>query len=165
MSVIYPRVALIGLGLIASSMAHAMRAQGLAAEIIGHARSAETRAVARELFCDRVCETAAEAVQGADLVVLAVPIGAMGAIAAEIVDNTAPVSIALTRQMLWQMLGAAHPMEAHRVDSRGILARGRSGDAREGVVSFLEKRAPSFPDTVSADLPDVFPSHETPKFS
>ena len=87
------------------------------------------------------------------------------AIAAEIAQNTAPVSIALTRQMLWRMLGADHPMEAHKVDSRGILARGRSGDAREGVVSFLEKRSPSFPDTVSADLPDIFPPHETPKFS
>ena len=87
------------------------------------------------------------------------------AIAAEIAENTAPVSIALTRRMLWTMLGAAHPMEAHRVDSRGILARGRSEDSREGVVSFLEKRAPHFPNTVSADLPDIFPSHETPKFS
>ena len=80
----YPRVALIGLGLIASSMAHAMRAQGLAGEIVGHAKSPETRAVAKELFCDRVTETAAEAVKDADLVVLAVPVGAMGAIAAEI---------------------------------------------------------------------------------
>ena len=90
---IYPRVALIGLGLIAGSMAHAMRAQGLAAEIVGHAKSAETRAVARELFCDRVCETAAEAVQGADLVVLAVPIGAMGAIAAEIAPHLKPGAV------------------------------------------------------------------------
>lgn len=82
---IYPRVALIGLGLIASSMAHAMRAKGLAGEIVGHAKSAATRATAMELgLCDRVCATAAEAVQGADLVVLAVPVGAMGAIAAEI---------------------------------------------------------------------------------
>lgn len=84
-SPIYNRVALIGLGLIASSMAHAMRAKGLAGEVVGHAKSAETRATALELgLCDRVCETAAEAVQGADLVVLAVPVGAMGAIAAEI---------------------------------------------------------------------------------
>ena len=81
---IYRRVALIGLGLIASSMAHAMRAGGLAGEIVGYARSAETRSVARELFCDRVTDTAAEAVEGADLVVLCVPVGAMGAIAAEI---------------------------------------------------------------------------------
>ena len=82
---VYQRVALIGLGLIASSMAHAMRAKGLAGEIVGHAKSAETRATAMELgLCDRVCATAAEAVQGADLVVLAVPVGAMGAIAAEI---------------------------------------------------------------------------------
>jgi len=87
------------------------------------------------------------------------------AIAAEIAENTAPVSVALTRKMLWTMLGASHPMEAHRVDSRGILARGRSEDSREGVVSFLEKRAPHFPNTVSADMPDIFPSHETPKFS
>ena len=91
MTVIYQRVALIGLGLIASSMAHAMRAHGLAGEIVGHARSAETRAVALELgFCDRVCVTAAEAVRGADLVVLAVPVGAMEAIAVEISPHLAP---------------------------------------------------------------------------
>lgn len=87
------------------------------------------------------------------------------AIATEIAENTSAVSVALTRQMLWRMLGAEHPMEAHKVDSRGILARGRAADAREGVVSFLEKRAPQFVDTVSADLPDIFPPHETPKFS
>ena len=87
------------------------------------------------------------------------------AIATEIADNTAPVSVALTRQMLWRMLGAEHPMDAHKVDSRGILRRGQSEDAREGVVSFLEKRSPHFQNTVSADLPDIFPSHETPKFS
>ena len=87
------------------------------------------------------------------------------AIATEIAENTSAVSVALTRQMLWRMLGADHPMEAHKVDSRGILARGSAADAREGVVSFLEKRAPQFPNTVSADLPDIFPPHETPKFS
>jgi hypothetical protein len=67
--------------------------------------------------------------------------------------------------MLWRMLGAAHPMEAHRADSRGIMERGRSADAREGVVSFLEKRAPQFPVRVSDGLPDIFPSYESPKFS
>ncbi len=90
MTVIYQRVALIGLGLIASSMAHAMRAGGLAVEIVGHARSAETRATALEIgLCDRVYATAAEAVAGADLVVLAVPVGAMGALAAEIAPHLA----------------------------------------------------------------------------
>ena len=85
MTVIYQRVALLGLGLIASSMAQAMRAHGLAGEIVGYAKTAETRAVAIEIgLCDRVCATAAEAVKGADLVVLAVPVSAMGAIAAEI---------------------------------------------------------------------------------
>lgn len=87
------------------------------------------------------------------------------AIAKEIVDNTAPVSIALTRQMLWRLLGADHPMDAHRVDSRGIAERGRSADAREGVTSFLEKRPPAFPVKVSDGLPDIFPGWETPKFS
>ena len=91
MTVIYNRVALIGLGLIASSMALAMRSSGLAGEIVGHAKSAETRTVAVQLgLCDRVCDTAAEAVAGADLVVLAVPVGAMAAIAAEIGPHLAP---------------------------------------------------------------------------
>ena len=91
MTQVYQRVALIGLGLIASSMAHAMRAGGLAGEIVGHAKSAETRAVALGIgLCDRVFDTAAQAVAGADLVVLAVPVGAMAAIAAEIGPHLAP---------------------------------------------------------------------------
>jgi enoyl-CoA hydratase/carnithine racemase len=87
------------------------------------------------------------------------------AIAKEIADNTSPVSIALTRQMLWRMLGADHPMEAHRVDSRGIAERGRSADAREGVESFLEKRPAVFPVKVSDGLPSIFPGWDPPKFS
>jgi enoyl-CoA hydratase/carnithine racemase len=87
------------------------------------------------------------------------------AIATEIAEHTAPVSVALTRQMLWRMLGADHPMEAHRVDSRGIAERGRSADSREGVLSFLDKRAPAFAVKVSDGLPDIFPDWENPKFS
>jgi enoyl-CoA hydratase/carnithine racemase len=87
------------------------------------------------------------------------------AIAAEIAVNTAPVSVALTRKMLWTMLTADHPMEAHRVDSRAILERGRSADTREGVESFLAKRQPTFPDRVSDGLPDVFPGPVSRKFS
>jgi enoyl-CoA hydratase/carnithine racemase len=83
----------------------------------------------------------------------------------EIAAHTAPVSVALSRLMMWRMLGAAHPMEAHRVDSRGILERGRSADAAEGVVSFLEKRPPSFPVKVSDGLPDIFPGWEDPIFA
>lgn len=86
------------------------------------------------------------------------------ALAREIADNTAPVSIALTRQLIWRMAGAAHPMEAHRADSRGIQARGKSGDAREGVTSFLEKRPARYPDKVSADLPDIWPHWQPPQF-
>ena len=78
-------------------------------------------------------------------------------LAHEIADNAAPVSIALTRQMLWRMAGADHPMEAHKVDSRGIASRGASQDAIEGVMAFLEKRPAAFPLTVSSDMPDFFP--------
>ena len=79
MKEVYGRVALIGLGLVASSMAHAIRRAGLADEIVGTAKSEESREITRELgFCDIVTDTPADAVQGADLVVLAVPVGVMG---------------------------------------------------------------------------------------
>ncbi|WP_296595422.1 crotonase/enoyl-CoA hydratase family protein [Phenylobacterium sp.] len=87
------------------------------------------------------------------------------ALAREIIDNTAPVSVAITRQLIWRMAGAAHPMEAHKADSRAIEARGRSGDAKEGVTSFLEKRPPNYPDKVSKDLPDIWPHWKAPTFS
>ena len=86
------------------------------------------------------------------------------AIAADIAQHTAPVSVALTRQMMWRMLGADHPMRAHAADSRAILERGRSADTSEGVMSFLEKRRASYTDLVSADLPDVFPGWVEPEF-
>jgi enoyl-CoA hydratase/carnithine racemase len=86
------------------------------------------------------------------------------ALAREIADNTAAVSIALTRQLIWRNAGAAHPMDAHRADSRGIQARGKSGDAREGVTSFLEKRPAVYPDKVSSDLPDIWDHWEAPDF-
>ena len=86
------------------------------------------------------------------------------ALAREIADNTAPVSIALTRQLIWRNAGAAHPMDAHRADSRGIQARGRSGDAREGVTSFLEKRPAVYPDKVSSELPDIWDHWQAPDF-
>jgi enoyl-CoA hydratase/carnithine racemase len=87
------------------------------------------------------------------------------ALAREIADNTSGVSVALSRQMLWRMLGADHPMQAHRVDSRAIQLRGRSADAHEGVTSFLEKRPAQFSDSVAASLPDVFPEWQDPQFS
>jgi enoyl-CoA hydratase/carnithine racemase len=86
------------------------------------------------------------------------------ALAREIADNTAPVSVALTRQMLWRMAGAEHPMVAHRLDSRSIQSRGQSADAREGVSAFLEKRQPSYPNRVSADMPDFFDWASEPRF-
>ncbi len=92
-------------------------------------------------------------------------LGAAHALAREIADHAAPVSVALARQLLWRMLGAAHPMEAHRADSRAMFARGQSADAVEGVTAFLEKRPAEFPDRVSAGLPDVFPGWTDPSFS
>ena len=86
-------------------------------------------------------------------------------LAREIADNTAPVSIAMTRQMLWRNASEPHPMGAHKVDSRAIYRRSRSGDAMEGISSFLEKRPPAYPDKVSVHMPDFFPWWEEPLYS
>lgn len=90
---------------------------------------------------------------------------AAAALAREIADNTAPVSIAMTRAMLCRLSAAEHPMAAHKIDSRAIYRRARSGDAKEGIASFLEKRPPDYPDRVSADMPDFFPWWETADYS
>lgn len=84
------------------------------------------------------------------------------ALAQEIAGNTAPISVALTRQMMWRMAGADHPMQAHRIDSRAIAARSSMADADEGVASFMEKRAPAFPDRVSRDMPGFYPWWDEP---
>ena len=86
------------------------------------------------------------------------------ALAKELTSESAPVSVALTRNAMWRMMGAAHPMDAHRLDSRLIWSRGSSGDAKEGVASFLEKRPASYPDTVSADLPHFSPGMDDPEW-
>lgn len=86
------------------------------------------------------------------------------ALAPEIADNAAPVSVAISRQMIWRMAGAAHPMEAHKLDSRAIQSRGRSPDAKEGVEAFLQKRPAAFPQTVSRDMPDFFDWQGEPPF-
>ena len=78
-------------------------------------------------------------------------------IANEIIENTSPVSVSMTRQMLWKMLGADHPMEAHKVDSRAIYELGKGEDTKEGVNSFLEKRPPKFTSKVYKDMPDFYP--------
>jgi enoyl-CoA hydratase/carnithine racemase len=92
-------------------------------------------------------------------------LGAARDLAREIAMNGAPVSVALARRMMWTMLGARHPMEAHRADSRAMFARGRSADVVEGVTSFLEKRPAVFTDRVSDGLPDILPWLEEPVFS
>jgi len=85
-------------------------------------------------------------------------------IAREIVDNTSAVSVALSRHLMWKMLGADHPMEAHKVDSRGIYELGKGNDVKEGVVSFLEKRPPNFTDKPSTDMPAFFPWWDEPEY-
>ena len=85
-------------------------------------------------------------------------------IANEIIENTSPVSVSMTRQMLWKMLGADHPMEAHKVDSRAIYELGKGEDTKEGVNSFLEKRPPKFPSKVSKDMPDFYPWWDEKEF-
>lgn len=91
-------------------------------------------------------------------------IEAARAIAREIADNTSAVSVAMTRAMLWRLSAEPHPMMAHRIDSRSIYRLSRSADAREGVASFLEKRSPTYPDTVSSDMPDFYPWWDEPGY-
>ncbi|MEH7828380.1 prephenate/arogenate dehydrogenase family protein [Gemmobacter denitrificans] len=144
MTVIYNRVALIGLGLIASSMAHAMKAHGLAGEIVGHAKSAETRATALEIgFVDRVAATAAEAVVGADLVVLAVPVGAMGAVAAEIGPHLAPgatvTDVGSVKQAVIDAVAPHMPEGVHFVAGHPIAGTEHSGP-RSGFATLFVNR-------------------------
>lgn len=85
-------------------------------------------------------------------------------LAKEIAENSSPISCTVLRQMLWQMLGASHPIEANRLDTKGIDILGVSPDAKEGIMAFMEKRKPDFPGKVSKDLPDYFPWWEEPEF-
>lgn len=141
---VYNRVALIGLGLIASSMAHAMRWKGLAGEIVGHAKSAESRETALEIgICDRVCDTAAEAVAGADLVVLAVPVGAMGAIAAEIAPHLAPgatvTDVGSVKQAVIEAVAPHIPAHAHFIPGHPLAGTEHSGP-RSGFATLFVNR-------------------------
>ncbi len=91
-------------------------------------------------------------------------IPAARALATKMTAESAPVSLAMTRQMMWRMMGADHPLEAHRMDSRAIWYRGRQEDAKEGVVSFLEKRSANYPNKVSSDIPDLHKWFDDPEF-
>ena len=144
MSVIYQKVALIGLGLIAGSMAHAMRRDGLAGEIVGTARSAETRDTAREIgLCDRVVETAVEAVEGADLVVLAVPVGAMGRVAAEIGPLLAPgatvTDVGSVKKDVVDQVGPHLPEGVHFIPGHPLAGTEHSGP-RSGFAELFDNR-------------------------
>jgi cyclohexadieny/prephenate dehydrogenase len=140
---IYRRVALIGLGLIASSMAHALRAGGLVEEIVGYAKSPETRAVAKDLFCDRVTETAAEAVAGADLVVLCVPVGAMGALAAEIGPHLKPgavvTDVGSVKQAVVDAVAPHLPAGVHFIPGHPLAGTEYSGP-RSGFATLFQNR-------------------------
>jgi cyclohexadieny/prephenate dehydrogenase len=144
MSVIYDRVALIGLGLIAGSMAHAIRRESLVGEIVGTARSAETRAIAAEInLCDRITETAAEAVAGADLVVLAVPVGAMAAVAAEIAPHLAPgatvTDVGSVKREIIEAVGPHLPDHVHFVPGHPLAGTEHSGP-RAGFAELFDNR-------------------------
>ena len=144
MSRLYDRVALIGLGLIASSMAHGMRRAGLAGEIVGTARSPESRAIARaDTLCDRIVDTAAEAVAGADLVVLCVPVGAMGAVATEIGPHLAPGAmvsdVGSVKRAVIAAVAPHLPAHAHFVPAHPLAGTEQSGP-RSGFAELFDNR-------------------------
>ncbi|MBF9034129.1 prephenate/arogenate dehydrogenase family protein [Rhodobacterales bacterium HKCCE2091] len=144
MTPVYDRVALIGLGLIAGSMAHAMRANGLAGEIVGTARSAETRDIARDIgLVDRVTDTAAEAVVGADLVVLAVPVGAMAAVAEDIAPHLAPgatvTDVGSVKRDVIAQVGPLLPDGVHFVPGHPLAGTEHSGP-RSGFATLFRNR-------------------------
>lgn len=143
-AVIYDRVALIGLGLIAGSMAHAMRRGGLAREIVGTARSEETRRIAAEIgLCDRVVDTAAEAVKGADLVVLAVPVGAMGKVAEDIAPHLKPgatvTDVGSVKRAVIDAVGPHIPAGVHFVPAHPLAGTEHSGP-RSGFAELFDNR-------------------------
>ena len=159
MAVIYRRVALIGLGLIASSMSHAMRRAGVAAEITGYAKSPETRAIAREIgLCDRVFETAAEAAEGADLVVLCVPVGAMGAVAAEIAPVLKPgctvSDVGSVKRAVIDAVSPHLPEGVHFIPAHPLAGTEYSGP-RSGFATLFDNRwciiVPGDADRVAVD--------------
>lgn len=138
----YKRVALIGLGLIASSMAHAMRRDGLAGEIVGTARSAETRDIAREVgFCDRVVDTTAEAVEGADLVVLAVPVGAMEAVAKDmgphLMDGATVTDVGSVKRAVVDAVQPYLPETVHFIPGHPLAGTEHSGP-RSGFAELFD---------------------------
>ena len=144
MTQLYDRVALIGLGLIAGSMSLAMRKAGLAGEVVGTARSAETRAIAREIgLVDRVVDTAAEAVAGADLVVLAVPVGAMGAVAEEIAPHLKPgatvTDVGSVKRAVIEAVGPHMPKGVDFVPAHPIAGTEHSGP-RSGFAELFRNR-------------------------
>ncbi|MGH1329800.1 MAG: prephenate/arogenate dehydrogenase family protein [Paracoccaceae bacterium] len=144
MSVIYKRVALIGLGLIAGSMSHAMRRAGLAGEVVGTARSPETRQIAAEIgLVDRVVETAAEAVDGADLVVLAVPVGAMEAVAREIAPHLAPgatiTDVGSVKRAVIDAVAPHLPDNVHFIPAHPLAGTEHSGP-RAGFAELFDNR-------------------------
>ncbi len=144
MSQIYDRVALIGLGLIASSMYWAIKRSGLAGEVTGYARSAETRDTAREIgLCDRVCESAAEAAEGADLVVLCVPVGVMGDVAAQIAPNLKPGAtvsdVGSVKAAVIEAVAPHLPEGVHFVPAHPLAGTEHSGP-RAGFAELFDNR-------------------------
>ncbi len=156
MSVIYDRVALIGLGLIAGSMSLATRAEGLARDVVGTARSTETRRIAAEIdLVDRVVETAAEAVRDADLVVLAVPVGAMGAVAAEIGPHLKPgatvTDVGSVKRHVIEAVSPHIPEGVHFIPGHPLAGTEHSGP-RSGFKELFQNRWTLLIDSDSSDL-------------